>query len=67
MKIIDARGKLCPQPIIDIALALRDSSPGEIIQLLSDDPATWPDLQAWARMTQHLVKQCDYETFEITV
>jgi tRNA 2-thiouridine synthesizing protein A len=67
MKVVDARGTLCPQPIINLALAAKDCGAGEVITLLSDDPATWPDLQAWARMTARSAVQCDTETFEITL
>jgi TusA-related sulfurtransferase len=65
MKVVDAMGKLCPQPIIDLAIEVRRSKSGEIIQLLSDDPATWPDLQAWSRMTGHLSRQINATTFQI--
>ena len=67
MKVVDARGKLCPQPIIDLAFEVRNSNSGEILQLLSDDPATWADLQAWSRMTGHLSRQVNSATFEVEV
>jgi len=67
MKVVDARGKLCPQPIIDLAVEVRNSNSGEILQLLSDDPATWADLQAWSRMTGHLSRQVNSATFEVEV
>ena len=54
--IIYSLGTRCPQPIIEIAQALADHPEIHSFQLLSDDPATWPDLQAWARMTGHRVK-----------
>jgi len=55
--IINSLGKRCPQPIIDIARALAANVEISDFELLSDDPATWPDLQAWARMTGHRVEQ----------
>ena len=67
MKVVNARGKLCPQPIIDLAVEVRNSNSGEILQLLSDDPATWADLQAWSRMTGHLSRQVNSATFEVEV
>ena len=67
MNVVDARGKLCPQPIIDLAVEVRNSNSGEILQLLSDDPATWADLQAWSRMTGHLSRQVNSATFEVEV
>jgi cysteine desulfurase len=67
MKVVNAIGKLCPMPIIDLAVAVRNSNSGEIIQLLSDDPATWADLQAWSRMVGHLSRQINPTTFEIEI
>lgn len=47
MKIVDARGKRCPAPILAAAYMLKTVNE---LTLLADDPATWPDLQAFARM-----------------
>jgi TusA-related sulfurtransferase len=58
MHTVDSRGKRCPQPIIDLAKAMPAVAIGESILLLSDDPASTPDVQAWCRMTgHHLVEQ----------
>ncbi len=51
---LDCLGTRCPIPIIKLAKALK--SHPEVV-LLSDDPATLPDLTAWSRMT--------HNTFEI--
>lgn len=67
MKEVNSLGKHCPQPIIDIALEVQRSRSKETIRLLSDDPATWADLQAWGRMTLHQVKKVDQIIFEVTV
>ena len=53
--IVKSLGTRCPQPIIDIAQSLANNPEVNVFRLLSDDPATWPDLQAWARMTNHRV------------
>ena len=45
---LNCLGMRCPLPIIKLATALKEQN--EII-LLSDDPATLPDLTAWVRMT----------------
>ncbi len=58
-------GKLCPLPIIEIALAVKDALPGTIFRLESDDPATWADLQAWGRMTGNHVRIIERTTFEV--
>ena len=45
---LNCLGMRCPLPIIKLAKELKHVD--EVI-LLSDDPATLPDLIAWARMT----------------
>lgn len=66
MKEIDALGKRCPQPIIDLAHAMRTYRDEVSFTLRSDDPATWSDLSAWARMTANHVEQQDPQTFSVT-
>lgn len=51
MNEIDARGLRCPQPIIELGKKISTMSKGDEVTLLSDDPATEPDLSAWSRMT----------------
>ncbi len=45
---LDCLGMRCPLPIIKLAQRLKNYP--EVV-LLSDDPATLPDLTAWSRMT----------------
>ena len=47
---VDARGRRCPLPIIDLAAAARNVPPGTLITLLADDPAAAADVSAWCRM-----------------
>jgi tRNA 2-thiouridine synthesizing protein A len=63
---VDARGMRCPAPILAIAKALKEKPDGKIFWLISDDPATEPDIQAWARMTGNRVRIVDSTNFEIT-
>ena len=64
--ILDCLGKRCPLPIIELAKALADKPAGFEVTLLSDDPASVPDLIAWARMTKNSVETIDSKTFKIT-
>lgn len=66
MKVLDCRGLRCPLPIIQTAKALRDLSEGESLTLFADDPATKPDLHAWARMTGNKVEVFGPTEFKIT-
>lgn len=66
MKIVDALGARCPLPIIAVARALKDLKIGDSLTLLADDPATRPDLQAWARMTGNDVEVIGLTEFKVS-
>lgn len=51
--IIDARGRRCPLPILDLARHIDDVAVGETISVEADDPAARPDVRAWCRMRGH--------------
>jgi TusA-related sulfurtransferase len=50
---LDARGRRCPLPILDLARHIGDVAIGETIIVEADDPAARPDVQAWCRMRGH--------------
>ena len=49
--VIDARGLLCPLPIIALARAAEDAQPGAQLTVECTDVAARLDVPAWARMT----------------
>lgn len=51
--VIDARGRRCPLPILDLARHIADVPVGATITVEADDPAALPDVQAWCRMRSH--------------
>ena len=46
-RIVDALGTWCPVPIHLIDRAARGAAPGDVIELLADDPLIEVDLPAW--------------------
>jgi tRNA 2-thiouridine synthesizing protein A len=48
--LVDARGRPCPQPIVDLARGLREHPR---IELWADDPAARADLVAFCAATGH--------------
>jgi tRNA 2-thiouridine synthesizing protein A len=66
---VDARGKPCPMPVIDLAGAVRDADIGAVVRLLADDPAAKVDVPVWCRMQrQQLVdKQVDGAVYTFRV
>ncbi len=51
--ILDARGRRCPLPILDLARHIGDVAVGACVAVEADDPAARPDIRAWCRMRGH--------------
>ncbi|MCA2980263.1 MAG: sulfurtransferase TusA family protein [Myxococcaceae bacterium] len=47
-RLVDARGKPCPMPIVELAKALKG---GVRVELWADDPAAEHDLEMFCRVT----------------
>jgi tRNA 2-thiouridine synthesizing protein A len=57
-KDLDTRGLNCPLPILKAKKALADMVSGELLRVLSTDPGSTRDFQAFARQTgNELVEQ----------
>jgi tRNA 2-thiouridine synthesizing protein A len=48
---VDARGLNCPLPILRTKKALNDMKTGELLRVISTDPASQRDFQAFSRQT----------------
>jgi TusA-related sulfurtransferase len=49
--VLDARGLLCPMPIVKTAKLMKGLSPGTIVKLLTTDRGSLADVPAWAATT----------------
>lgn len=49
--VLDARGTLCPMPIVRLQKAVRGVPVGGLIELIATDPGSDPDVKAWGRET----------------
>ncbi len=57
-KELDTRGLNCPLPILKAKKALNDMASGELLRVVSTDPGSVRDFQAFARQTGNdLVEQ----------
>lgn len=52
-KQIDCTGLFCPMPIVMTREAIREMVTGQVLEMLSDDPASDPDMRSWAQNTGH--------------
>ena len=57
-KELDTRGLNCPLPILKAKKALADMGSGEVLKVVSTDPGSLRDFQAFARQTgNELIEQ----------
>jgi cysteine desulfurase len=49
---VDCLGRACPMPVIELAKALLTVEVGEVLEVLSDDPAARHDIPAWCRLRE---------------
>ena len=52
-QILDCKGLLCPLPVIKTKQAIDKLALGQILEMISTDPGSVPDMQAWSRRTGH--------------
>jgi len=50
-KELDAKGPSCPLPILKTKKALNDLASGQVLKVLSTDPGSVKDMQAFAKQT----------------
>ena len=49
--ILDARGLICPMPVLKAKKALRDVKDGGILKVLATDPGSVADMKSFCEMT----------------
>lgn len=50
-KKIDCTGLFCPMPIVRTRDAMREMTIGQVLEMLSDDPASDADMKSWTQRT----------------
>ena len=55
LKTVDARGLLCPLPVIRTQERVKQLAPGTILKVLATDPGSLEDIPAWCRVHGHTV------------
>jgi TusA-related sulfurtransferase len=51
---VDARGNMCPQPIMETARAVKAAASGDIIIVEATDIGFYNDIEAWCRKTENI-------------
>jgi tRNA 2-thiouridine synthesizing protein A len=48
---LDARGLMCPMPIVQLAKKVKEMKSGQVLELLADDVGAKEDVPAWCSRT----------------
>jgi tRNA 2-thiouridine synthesizing protein A len=54
-KTVDARNLSCPLPIVKTALAIKEMTSGQLVEVLATDPGSTKDFAAWTKTTGHVL------------
>jgi tRNA 2-thiouridine synthesizing protein A len=52
-RLLDARGLLCPMPVVKAGKEMRGMQPGQILKILATDRGAIADFPAWAEDAGH--------------
>jgi TusA-related sulfurtransferase len=50
-RTLDAKGLLCPLPIVRLAKLVKELEAGQVVLLEATDPGSIPDVTAWSKNT----------------
>jgi tRNA 2-thiouridine synthesizing protein A len=65
-KVVDARGLLCPLPVLRARKALSQVAPGGRIELRATDPAAARDVRAFCHETGHALESATEDSGLLT-
>ena len=64
---LDARGLLCPLPVIRTQDAVRALAPGDLMDVLATDPGVLHDIPAWCQVHGHRVVDTWHDGADIRI
>ncbi|PKL96362.1 MAG: preprotein translocase subunit TatB [Gammaproteobacteria bacterium HGW-Gammaproteobacteria-8] len=56
-RTLDARGLLCPEPVLRVRTELRSMSSGQLLEVLADDPLVELDLRVFCERFGHQLSE----------
>lgn len=59
---LDTLGLRCPEPVMVIRKTVRKLQPGELLEVIADDPATTRDIPSFCRFMDHQLIEANIET-----
>ena len=64
---LDARGMLCPMPVIKVQQKVQQLTKGDILSVYCTDPGTQYDIPAWCRVHRHTLLAIEQNHGEIII
>ena len=58
--LLDCSGLKCPLPIIKTRKMIQELNSGDILKMISTDPGSINDTNAWSRRTGHVILKQDH-------
>lgn len=55
---LDATGLSCPEPVFRARVVLETMMPGQVLEVLADDPLAELDFRAWCQRFGHQLLEC---------
>jgi tRNA 2-thiouridine synthesizing protein A len=65
--VLDARGLLCPLPVIKTQKCIKDLPEGALLDVVATDPGTLRDIPAWCRVHGHELVDSQQRNREIWI
>ena len=56
---IDCLGLFCPVPILKTREVIKQMTAGQVLEMISDDPASDADVRSWSSRTGHLLLEVE--------
>lgn len=56
---LDCLGLMCPMPVVKTRGAIKLMEIGELLEMISSDPGSMPDMKAWAKQTGHELQEAE--------
>ncbi|MCE5295968.1 MAG: sulfurtransferase TusA family protein [Euryarchaeota archaeon] len=58
---LDARGLMCPMPIVKLSKKIKELPVGKVLELIADDVGSKEDVPAWAKRTGNKLEEMNEE------
>lgn len=54
-KKLDCKGLICPEPILNMKMAMNDVNSGDIVEMDATDKGSVSDMASWSKRTGHAI------------